>query len=396
MKCKLCQVSVDFLPAHLTQVHNLSIDQISDQVGSKIMSARLERALYENAPDRRHPIQTDLKVKIGPAEFIVNTDIPSSVCLPLPSHYLLPTEGPLGRSVTLALARISTMQKTGGSVMIYGPAGCGKDAIFHYLCATTHTPSLVFSFAQADVSKWLFSREINERGSFWVEGALTRALRDGYQVKDKNGAVIRTVPYAILFSDLDRATPEQAEILRLMLDSIEPRFLSPQGDTIPVYKGTLFFATANTAGGGDHTGRFVSAQVIDATIMDRMAAVYQFHPIQWDNEKVILERAYPEFFRSHQEYIKNLGVAFNLIHKAIDGDEIFTDFSHRGIVRIIEQAQALYTCGIAENVFIDSFEVFLASLSSQAERMAIRRILDPRIPGFLPKKKADTQKTTMS
>jgi midasin (ATPase involved in ribosome maturation) len=247
--------------------------------------------------------------------------VPTEMCLPYPEGYELPTRGQAKES----LEKVTVAVKSGRSIWLSGTPGVGKDAYFSWLSAYTRTPGKVFQVIPGqDLQAWRFTRSFNAEGATWEDGELLRYLRDGFTHKGV------TYPYMIVLSDLDRATKSQFEELRTIVDSIQGRVAGAQGRMFPVLPGTVIAATANSTGSGDPSGRCISSNTVDSSIMDRFERKFILPPLDWEDEKKVLARKFPKassyltvdtWAKVHQIVMKLRG--------AVTSGEIQTEFTHR-------------------------------------------------------------------
>lgn len=325
------------------------------------------------APD---PIPS-VKVEFGGVTFPVRMNVPAEACLPLPWNYRVPTHGDLARDIDDLMVHIMM----GRSCWIWGPPGAGKDAVFSAFCAQTRTPSIILTVVQgADIQGWKFTRGFNHQGTFWKEGVLLKAVRDGYLTADGE-----RIPYLIVLSDFDRATRAQAEELRLVLDSIQGRILGPEGETYPVLPGTRIYITANTSGGGDHTGRHTSAMAFDVSLLNRVERKLHFHHLDPRDEEPILVEKFPAVVRAHKEFIPKVMEATGKIREAIATDVIFCEWGHRDTEHWVESAADILEVHGSRydfpNLFRRSFRSALDGLPNDDTREGMVRLLDGIITG---------------
>ena len=262
---------------------------------------------------------------------------------------------------------------------VWGMPGSGKDALYHAWSALTRTPAIIRQVKPgADIESWCFSRAFNEQGTFWEEGEVLKALRDGYLT-----ASGRRVPYLILMSDFDRADPEQAEHLRLITDSIQGRVDGPAGRVYKVLPGTIIVATGNTAGGGDERGRMISARPMDASLMDRFERVIQFHWMDWKDEEQIVKAKFPLLFQRCPSAFTKLGAVTKLLRDAILGGDLHGEFSHRALCHILGHAEDILASGdgkrIPKDLLASASKVWLDGLPDAENREAAKKIMDPKI-----------------
>lgn len=330
---------------------------------------------HKSAP--RHACTAPM-LKWGDFPLPVRQDVPEEVCLPLPEAYQVPLKGAAGEAVKHA----SIALIKGRSLFIHGAPGSGKDAIVHAYSAMTRTPGLIFTICpNTDISSWLYTRAFDATSTYWEEGSLLKALRDGYTTE--SGEV---VPYIILLSDFDRADRAQAETLRLILDSIKGRVMGPDGKSIPVLPGTRIVATANSSGGGDMSGR-MSSNMIDASIMDRFQCKVQFVWLTVPEELEILAVKFPRLFRLLPSVRKQLADTLTAIRAAIHSGELDCDFSARALsswcLHMEDIIDLEYGGTNAEDrIPSKAFRVVSDGMPDDQTRLAIRRIADPHLKGF--------------
>jgi MoxR-like ATPase len=384
IRCMECSEEVkDFLGGHLQDKHRLATSEYQVKYpGAPTMSERLWDRFQESIKNvRRTPLPdpATLTVTLAPGlTFPVNWDVPESACLPLPSHYRVPEFGQLGVDVTHALLALLCQR----SLYIWGMPGTGKDALFHAWSWKTRTPAIIRPVKPgADIEGWFFSRAFNEKGTFWEEGEVLRALRDGYVT-----ATGRRVPYLLLVTDFDRADRQQAEHLRLIADSILGRVDGPAGRTYNVLPGTIIAATANTAGGGDERGRMISANPIDASLMDRFERKIQFHWMDWQDEGPILRAKFPVLVQKVPSVFTKMEDVTKKLRDAIAKDDLHAEFSHRAICSILGHAEDIVRVTNRVDPYLLSFakRVWVDGLPDEENRKKADQIMSPTMGGILP------------
>jgi len=88
----------------------------------------------------------------------------------------LPFYRPVGNEVDLFRAAM----RRGLPVMLKGPTGCGKTRLVEYIAATAHVPLYTVSCHEDMTASDLVGRYVLTGGSTeWVDGPLTRAVREG-------------------------------------------------------------------------------------------------------------------------------------------------------------------------------------------------------------------------
>lgn len=378
-KCRLCNAEENWLGDHLVEAHDLSVDEyLAKHPGAETCSEALA-AHHEAANKKRRKAAeiAGLAMDFAGVSFPVDAKVPAMACLPMPSHYAVPVNGKLARDVQ----DVAVAVKRCRSVWVWGAPGTGKDAVFSALCAMTRRPSLLFTVVQgADITAWKFTRSFDANGTKWEEGVLLKALRDGYLTSDG-----RRVPYLIVLSDFDRATRQQAEELRQILDSIQGRISGPTGEIYPVLPGTTIVATANSSGAGDTTGRCISANPIDASILDRFERKIRFHAMDPKDEEPVVRAKYPLLAGRMPDAITSMMRATFAVREATEKEEVYCEWSHRTVCSWAGAAEDLLEIlpgkvGVG-TLLKRAARVVLDGLPDADTRDAVKRIMDPHIKG---------------
>lgn len=374
--CAVCGANVHWIGSHLSE-HGMTLSTYVERHPQAEIASKDVWMMYHlgnTQKKRQHPPSPDtLTISFAGMTPKVHHDVPADDCLPLPKAYHIPTVGSLGEDVQYAAMSLMS----GRSVYIWGEAGTGKDALIHAWSYMTRTPALIFQIEPGvDTRAWFFSHEFNGEGTYWNEGELLKALRDGYTSPTSG----RRMPYLILITDFDRASRDQAEALRLVMDSIEGRVKGPNGVTYKVYPGTQIVVTANSAGGGDERGRYVSSNVIDASILDRFERVYQFHLMSWEDEEKIVREKFPYLVEKSEHVFAMMGKASAALRTAIANEELYGEFSHRGLCSWLGAAEDWVRLkGDHPSVLRFTFRAWCDKLPDSAARMAADKVVDPHL-----------------
>ena len=377
--CAICGAEVlDWIGNHLDKDHGYTVPQYQKEYPTAPLISGRVGARIATAPKRRHPPKVqDLKVTFAGLDFPVHAGVPPEACLPEPDNYQIPRHGELGRDVAFALVGLQKCR----SMYIWGDPGTGKDALIHYWSARTRTPGIFKQVIPGtDIEAWFFSRAFNEKGTFWEDGDLLRALRDGYLCDDGE-----RVAYVVLLTDMDRAQQDQAEHIRLATDSISGRVQGAAGQVHKVFPGTRIIATANTSGGGDTTGRMVSSKVLDGSLMNRFNYKLMFHPMEWVDEEPIARAKFPQLVTRVPQIFTALGQITVAVRAAIAGRTLYGEFSHRDVCHILMAADDLLDVSGSEkakaNLLKQAVRVWLDGLPDEDTRSFAVSILDSHIRG---------------
>lgn len=328
MQCPVCTQNA-FLPTHIGN-HGLSESDFRAQYPDHpLVSAEEALNFYGAIPvPYTRPAKVDgLRVRVGLYDLPFHADVPKDACLPSPPNYRVPQHGALAAAIQDAILAF----RSGKSMFIHGPPGSGKDGLVHYLSAVTRRPGMIFQIQPgAQIRNWFFVQQFNTEGVYYQEGSLLKALRDGYTTP--SGKVI---PYLILLTDFDRADRSQAEYLRLVMDSIEGRVMGPTGQVYHVLPGTTVVATANSAGAGDESGRLVSTNPIDSSILDRFQRMFLFPWLEWEDEREIALEKYP-WVKGHEGLLTTLGQVTYKVRESINNGSLPAEYTHRGLCNTLE------------------------------------------------------------
>jgi len=374
--CPICGHKAAHLGSHLVQVHNLTASEYREHhPHHPLASPELLRAFASSFTGIRTPLlAADLRIEIAGHTMPINLDVLQEDCLPIPDAYHLPKSGVQSESIR----RTARAIRAGRSVWAAGPPGTGKDAFFHYFCGITRTPSLCLSIQPAmDIDAWFFRQNFEHGKLIYEEGVLTKALRDGYRTTSG-----RVIPYLILITDADRATPQQAEAFRLVADSIQGRIQGPQGQTYTVLPGTVIVMTANSTGAGDERGMCISSNIIDASLLDRINRFVQYVEMEWDDIVHILREKFPQFAADPvaDTMFETMAGITTALRRAINENRLAGTFTHRGLERWIGDCQDLHLFegrAISLSLLQDGFAAWLDGLPDEPNRRVARQITKP-------------------
>ena len=342
----------------------------TNAIPNEVLEAWQNRPVKSRRPA---PRLVDLTVDIGDVTLPVDTGIKAEDCLPMPEGYKFPTKGPAKKSTERAIHALVK----GRNCFIHGMPGTGKDAIVHAFSSLTRKPVLMVTFRPGtDLAPWFYMRSYTAGETGWRYGALWNALTEGVMGNDG-----KTRAPLILLSDVDRADSAQAEWFRILTDSISGRILGPDGRMVPIFPGTQFVCTANSCGTGDSRGRMTSANPIDASIMDRLGRAIEFTYLHWDDEVQVLREKFPLLVEKAPDVFTQLQGCCEALRKAIKNEEIYGEFTHRGICDVLAEAQdRLEITGKNDKLLQAGFLAWLHRLDND-NRLAAKRLIDPFMKG---------------
>lgn len=377
--CAVCGFAAHFLGNHIAEAHGMTLREYAAAYpGAATASVDAVASLDATTKGVRRkaaPAANALTVAIAGLPVPVWAGVKADACLPLPPAYKWASKGKLRKDITEAV--ISVMK--GRHTYVWGMPGTGKDAFVHGLSQQARRPALILSIVPGrDIGPWFYTRSVGPQGTSWEYGAGWRAVTEGYTAADGTKH-----PYIVLVTDLDRADESQVEWLRLLMDGISGRIIGPDGKTVPVFPGTTFVATANTAGGGDERGRMVSARPMDASILDRFQRRFQFHYMEWADEEEIVRAKFPLLCERAPEVFGQMGNATAAIRDAVEKETLYAEFSHRGVCSVLGHAEdVLSITGKADAGLLKrAFRAWLDGLPDEATRLEARRLIDPHLKG---------------
>lgn len=210
-------------------------------------------------------------------------------------------------------------------LIVSGPAGTGKDILVEAFCHAFNLPLGRFAFKQGtNPVDWIIRTTLKEGAkggteTVEVEGDLLKACRGitikrdftkakqsqiestikdmekvGYTVSNDDGMLTITIPSMILFSDYDRATPDQLEILRQALELNKEKLTNPiTGEMFDILPNTRFYFTSNSGADGDG-GRGNITQMKDSSLLSRCIGIYAPPPTP-KFERMVIQAEFPMF-----------------------------------------------------------------------------------------------------
>lgn len=381
--CEIDGAEVHYLPTYLAERHNMTLEEYLEKYPkAQIASAEVKgryAASIKNIRRVAPPPPHQLTVEVAGLKMPVNPDVPTEACLPLPDHYRVPEHGTLADDVS----RAARYFLAGRSQWIWGPTGCGKDAFPSALCAWTRTPSAIFPInPDVDIMAWFYDKSFSQDGTHYVFGELFNALVHGYT----SPISARQVPMTIVLSDFDRAGRAQAEAIRLVGDTIQGRVKGPRGETYPVLPGTRIIITANTMGGGDASGKAVSANVLDTSIINRIERKLRFHLIDWKDEGPVVKAKFPLFAEQYSHKFASIGNATAALRTAVENEDLYGEFSHRDLCTWIGDCEDIIRFHEGSNplpidILSQAFHSYSDGLADAQNKTLAETLVDPYLKG---------------
>jgi MoxR-like ATPase len=241
-------------------------------------------------------------------------------------------------------------------MIVSGPAGTGKDVLIEAFCHAFNLPLARFAFKQGtNPVDWIFRTTLKGDGkggteTVEVEGDLLKACKGvtckrdftkateqqiqvaikdmekaGYTVVNDNGMLTITVPAVILFSDYDRATPDQVEILRQALEHNKEKLTNPiTGEMFDILPNTRFYFTANSGADGSEGGSNIT-QMKDSSMISRCIGINAPPPTP-KFERMVVQAEFPMF---DQDQVKLLVDCNRAIRKVAEEQDMGLEITLR-------------------------------------------------------------------
>jgi hypothetical protein len=174
-------------------------------------------------------------------------------------------------------------------VLCYGPAGTGKTSGIKQIAGELGIPVVQYTCGE-DTTLWdLFGSDelIQESGTtvtHFREKAIAVACAEAKKIKGD-----RQTKCILILDELDTCTPGLISHLNQLICEHEVEFEGRSFDASNV----MIYATANTAGKGDSTGKYSGTRCINAALRDRFMPIHLGYMTQAE-ECDLLEACFPE------------------------------------------------------------------------------------------------------
>ena len=171
-------------------------------------------------------------------------------------------------------------------LLFHGPTGSGKSFLMRQFNAYLNRPVFyVTGHRTLEYEDLLGTKEIVDGDTITLDGPLVQAAQ---------------MPYAtFLFEEIDRAPSNVSVSLNPILDGFDIVHTLDNGRRIKQAEGFRVMATANTAGLGDLSGDYNSANVMDTSTLRRFWGHMQWY-VEPDEEFNILRKAVSQTFKDEQ------------------------------------------------------------------------------------------------
>ena len=169
------------------------------------------------------------------------------------------------------------LQDAPDPLYIFGDTGTGKSSLVRQVAARLNYPVWETTGSERlEVSDLIGHLTLHEGNMSFVDGPLVAAMKAGG---------------VFILNEIDAANPAVLILLNTLFDK-QPLLISETNELVTPAPTFRFVATANTAGGGDDTGRFTGTNQLNQAFMDRFTILKAEYPAP-DDEKALLAAKFP-------------------------------------------------------------------------------------------------------
>ena len=232
--------------------------------------------------------------------------------------------------------------KQSKNVLLEGPTGSGKTSLVRKYCAKNKKPYKRISLNGGITVEDLVGHYVLKQGeSPWIDGILTRAVREGW---------------VLAVDEINASSPEVLFVLNSLLDDERILILSAKdGEIIKPHPDFRLIATMNPSEQG-----YAGTNEMNEALMDR------FHTIMVIDYNKKVEEKILKQMGIDSEKVSVIMEFTNKIREAYAKSEIFTPWSTRSIINFAES-------------FMQGKEKLMVNRFKMADRDTIRDLMDTLI-----------------
>jgi cobaltochelatase CobS len=200
-------------------------------------------------------------------------------------------------------------------VMLVGQTGCGKTSMIEQMAARMKQSIVRVNLnGQTTVGDFVGLYTAKDGATEWVDGALPRAMKNGYW---------------LILDEIDFAEPQILSVLNSVLETNGKLFLKEKGyESIDPHENFRIFATANTIGCmQDFRHLYQGANIMNEAFLDRWRCYYVKY-MEPEDEKKVIVGALPRYAKA-ESAVEVIVKVVNMVRDAFNKEEVTCTFSTR-------------------------------------------------------------------
>jgi len=137
-------------------------------------------------------------------------------------------------------------------------------------------------------------------------------------------------------------------------------------------------------GAGDPRGRCISANPLDASLINRFERKFEFSMLDWKDEEKVCRQKFPLLVEKVPSMFSAVGKAVAKLREAIINGDLFAEFSHRDVCGWLGHAEDIIECSggkIPEFLVKKSAKAVLDGMPDKITREKARKYIDPFLKG---------------
>lgn len=293
LTCPMCGERQHSLASHVFKAHSMSPNDFAEKYGYQNLYSAFYLALtgsLGHAPADRPEdaevvnykhllgkvsVSTPAWIEAMKAEF-PPIDLPAG----LDSAFEIPDIDPNFEFTPEMAAALTSAMSLGMHTYMSGPPGAGKTSPVTQLFAHLKRP-VCRQNLNGDTTVESFKgsmRLIPGQGTIFRKGVLPMCLE-------------LNIP--LIIDEIDYGQPGIMSVLNPILERGGAMLIEETGERIKVPKGWVAFATANTSGSGDTTGRHAGAEVMNTAIIDRFQIKLKVDYLPQKKEAELMKKVNP-------------------------------------------------------------------------------------------------------
>lgn len=219
-------------------------------------------------------------------------------------------------------------------VLMTGPTGSGKSSLVKYVCAVLGLPFVRINMSSDIESSALFGMvQVNEKGTYFVDGPLTECVRKGG---------------VVLIDEWELMPPEISMGLQNLLEDDGYLFLkeapgTSEEKTVVPHANFRIICGGNTVGQGDDTGSYSGTMVQNTATLDRFGIVINLSYLSKEHEVDVITSQTPMKKKEAGELVK----LASLVRNAHSQQALNLTMSPRTLINWARKAVALKNTALA-------------------------------------------------